>query len=164
MATYTRETRVLAPLDEVWLFHSTVDGLDALTPGFMNLEIREVTGPDGETDPEVLEAGAEIDLAMRPLGVGPRQEWTSVITERTEPDDRAMFRDVMEGGPFPTWEHTHRFLADGEATVVADRVEYELPGGAVGRAASPLGWVGFEPMFRDRHRKTKALLESAAHE
>jgi hypothetical protein len=38
-------------------------------------------------------------------------------------------------------------------------VEYELPGGALGRAVSPLGWVGFEPMFRGRHKKTKELLE-----
>jgi ligand-binding SRPBCC domain-containing protein len=70
-----------------------------------------------------------------------------------------MFHDVMEGGPFPTWEHTHRFFADGEGTIVSDRVEYELPGGALGRVVSPLGWVGFEPMFRGRHKKTKELLE-----
>jgi ligand-binding SRPBCC domain-containing protein len=159
MATYTRETRVRAPFDEVWEFASTVDGLDALTPDFMNLEVRSVTGPDGDPDPEILTAGSRIDLAMQPFGVGPRQEWTSVITERTEDEGAAMFHDVMEGGPFPTWEHTHEFFADGDETVVSDRVEYELPGGALGRAVSPLGWVGFEPMFRGRHRKTKELLE-----
>ncbi|WP_254840338.1 SRPBCC family protein [Natronomonas marina] len=159
MATYTRETRVEAPLEEVWAFHSTVDGLEALTPDFMNLEVRAVTGPDGDPDPEVLAAGSRIDLSMRPFGVGPRTEWTSVITERSEEEGAAMFHDVMEGGPFPVWEHTHRFFADGEATVVSDRVEYELPGGALGRAVSPLGWVGFEPMFRGRHRKTRELLE-----
>ena len=43
-----------------------------------------MTAPDGEPDPEVLEAGSRIKLSMRPFGVGPRQEWTSVITERTE--------------------------------------------------------------------------------
>ena len=159
MATYTRETRVRAPLDEVWRFHSTVDGLEALTPDFMNLEVRSVTAPDGEPDPEVLEAGSRIELSMRPFGVGPRQEWTSVITERTESEGAAMFHDVMEGGPFPTWEHTHRFFDADGATIVSDRVEYQLPGGAVGRAVSPLGWVGFEPMFRGRHGKTKELLE-----
>ena len=159
MATYTRETRVRAPLDEVWRFHSTVDGLEALTPGFMNLEVRSVTAPDGEPDPEVLEAGSRIELSMRLFRVGPRQEWTSVITERTESEGAAMFHDVMEGGPFPTWEHTHRFFDADGATIVSDRVEYQLPGGAVGRAVSPLGWVGFELMFRGRHGKTKELLE-----
>jgi len=159
MAIYRRETFVDAPFEDVWAFHSTIDGLDALTPGFMNLEIERVTGPDGEPDPEILEVGSRIELSMRPFDVGPRQHWTSVVTERTEDDGAAIFHDAMEEGPFPTWEHTHRFFADGDGTIVSDRVEYELPGGALGRAASPLGWVGFEPMFRDRHKKTKELLE-----
>ncbi|MGQ4556971.1 SRPBCC family protein [Halobellus sp. GM3] len=159
MATYSRLTRVAAPLEEVWDFHSRVSGLEALTPSWMNLRVESVTGPDGESDPEVLEAGAEIRLSMRPFGVGPRQRWTSVILEREADEERAFFRDGMRGGPFAEWEHTHRFLADGEETILEDEVAYELPGGAVGRRASPLALVGFEPMFRARHRKTKELLE-----
>ena len=153
MSTYRRETRVAAPLSEVWAFHSQVSGLEALTPSFTNLRVEGVTGPDGEPDPEVLEAGTRIDMSMRPFDVGPRQTWTSVITEREEHDGSAMFRDTMEGGPFPRWVHTHRFLADG----VDD--EYQLPGGPVGELAGPVGWVGFEPMFRYRHRRTRELLE-----
>ena len=159
MASYTRETRVRAPLVDVWAFHSTLDGLEALTPDFMHLEIRSVTGPGGDPDPDELAAGTRVELAMEPFGVGPRQEWTTVITDRSRGDGAARFHDVMEDGPFPTWEHTHRFVADGESTIVADRVEYVLPGGSIGRAVSPLGWFGFEPMFRARHRKTKELLE-----
>lgn len=159
MATYERQTRVRASFDEVWAFHSTVDGLEDLTPDFLNLEVRSVTGPDGEPDPDVLEAGATIVLSMRPFGVGPTREWTTVVTDRTEEDDRAAFVDVMEDGPFPTWEHTHRFVADGDATFISDRVEYRLPGGRLGRAVSPAGWVGLEAMFRGRHRKTRQLLE-----
>lgn len=159
MATYTRETRVRAPFEDVWAFHSTVDGLDALTPEFMHLEIDEVVGPDGKPDPEVLEAGSHIEMSIRPFGVGPRQTWTSRITERSEGEGSAMFRDVMEDGPFPVWDHTHKFFADGEETLVVDHVQYRLPGGPIGRAVSPLGWVGFEPMFRGRHRKTREILE-----
>jgi len=159
MAVYTRETRVRAPFEEVWAFHSTLDGLEALTPDVMHLTIQDVTGPDGNPDPDVLAAGTHVDLAMQPFGVLPRQSWTTVITERSEGDGTAEFQDVMEDGPFPTWEHTHRFVADGDATVIADRVEYTLPGGALGRRLSRLGWPGFEAMFRGRHRTTKALLE-----
>ncbi|MFC7070693.1 SRPBCC family protein [Halobaculum lipolyticum] len=160
MATYRRRVRVAAPFDEVWAFHSRIAGLEALTPGFMNLRVDRVVGPDGEEDPEVLEAGTEIEMSMRPFGVGPRQPWTSVIEERTAGDGEASFVDTMAEGPFPTWRHTHRFYAAGDdATVVDDRVEYELPGGSLGRAASPLGWVGFEPMFRYRHRETRKRLE-----
>ena len=159
MATYQRRTRVAAPLQEVWAFHSTAEGLEALTPEFLHLEVDRITGPDGRADPEVLEAGSTVEASIRPFGVGPRQEWTSRILERTEGDGAAMFRDEMTSGPFPRWEHTHRFFADGDETVVEDRVEYEFPGGPLGAAASPLGVVGLEPMFRHRHRRTSELLE-----
>lgn len=83
----------------------------------------------------------------------------SVITERTLDDGAGMFRDVMESGPFAAWEHTHQFFADGDETVLVDHVEYRLPGGRIGRALSPLGRMGLAPMFCDRHRTTKRLLE-----
>ncbi|PSQ29695.1 cyclase [Halobacteriales archaeon SW_6_65_46] len=162
MPTYHRATWVDAPLDEVWAFHSRIEGLTALTPGVANLEIESVTGPDGEPDPETLEEGARIEMSLRPFDVGPRQSWTSVITDREADLDggRASFRDVMEGGPFPEWEHTHRFFeTDAGETLVDDRVVYRLPGGPLGRLAAPFGGLGFEPMFYHRHRTTKARLE-----
>ena len=160
MPVFEREVRVSAPLTKVWRFHSTGDGLEALTPGWMNLRVEETRGPDGEADPEVLETGAVLVSSIRPFGLGPRQEWVSEIVAREEDGETAMFRDVMREGPFPEWEHTHRFRGtpDG-ATVVHDRVEYELPGGPLGQLAGPLGFVGMEPMFRYRHRKTRELLE-----
>ncbi|MFB9823414.1 SRPBCC family protein [Halobaculum roseum] len=161
MATYRRRVRVAAPFDEVWEFHSDIGGLEALTPGFMNLRVERVVGPDGEESPEVLTAGTAIEMSARPFGVGPRQSWTSRIEEReADPEvGRARFVDTMDGGPFPTWRHTHRFYESGEETVVDDEVRYELPGGSLGRTVSPLGWPGFEAMFRYRHRKTRELLE-----
>ena len=159
MSQYQRTVRVDAPFEEVWDFHSRVTGLEALTPDWMNLEIESVTGPDGEPDPGILDTNSRIESSIRPFDVGPRQQWTSVITEREEGAGSAMFRDRMDGGPFAEWEHTHSFFADGDGTVVHDSVEYELPLGELGRAVSPLAVVGMEPMFRYRHRKTKELLE-----
>jgi ligand-binding SRPBCC domain-containing protein len=159
MAVYQRRTRVAAPFDEVWDFHSRVSGLEALTPGWMNLQVEAVTGPDGDPDPEVLETGSRIEASVRPFGVGPSQQWTSVITARERDAGSAYFQDQMEGGPFRRWEHTHRFFADGTETVVDDRVNYALPFGTVGEAVSALARVGFEPMFRFRHRRTRELLE-----
>lgn len=159
MPTYTRRSRIDAPLADVWAFHSRVGGLEALTPGFMNLEIEAVRGPDGSPDPELLMQGSEIDMSMRPFGIGPRQHWVSVITEREEGNGVAWFRDEMEDGPFPTWAHTHRFRADGDGTILEDVLEYQLPLGALGRAFGPLGAIGFGPLFRDRHRRTRKILE-----
>jgi ligand-binding SRPBCC domain-containing protein len=159
MATYSRLSRVAAPLSDVWEFHSRVTGLEALTPAWMNLRVESAVGPDGESDPEVLESGSELQLSIRPFGIGPRQRWTTAILERESDEERAFFRDEMREGPFAKWKHTHRFVADGEETIVEDEIEYELPSGSVGRVVSPLAVVGFEPMFWARHRKTKRLLE-----
>ena len=156
MPTYRRETRVRAPFEEVWSFHSGSQGLEALTPAFMNLRVEKVVGPDGERDPDVLEAGSELHASVRPFGVGPRQRWVSVIVEREAEGGSAHFVDEMEEGPFPFWRHTHQFHDDGAETLVVDSVEYELP--VVG-SVGPLGDVGFEPMFRYRHRRTRELLE-----
>ncbi|HMB49641.1 MAG TPA: SRPBCC family protein [Natronoarchaeum rubrum] len=160
MAEYQRETRVRAPLADVWAFHSTVDGLVALTPDWMRMRVESIVGPDGERDPEILDTGAEIRATVRPFGVGPRQRWTSRIVERESGEGVARFRDEMIGGPFAHWVHTHSFFAADDGTTLArDHIEYELPGGAAGRAVSPLAVVGFEPMFRYRHRRTRKLLE-----
>lgn len=159
MDTYTRRTRVAAPLSDVWAFHSRIEGLETLTPGFLNLDVEAVRGPDGESNPELLETGSEIQMSLQPFGVGPRQRWVSRITDREETDARAWFRDEMLDGPFPHWVHTHTFFADGDETVIEDRVEYELPLGPLKGPLGPFGVVGFEPMFRDRHKRTRAYFE-----
>jgi len=108
----------------------------------------------------VLDTGTRIESSVRPLGIGPRQGWTSVIVEREAGEGSAHFVDTMAEGPFPEWRHTHRFFGDGEETVVYDRIEYRLPGGGLGDVASRVSAVGFEPMFRYRHRRTRELLGS----
>ncbi|AGN00011.1 hypothetical protein L593_00280 [Salinarchaeum sp. Harcht-Bsk1] len=159
MAVYERTTRVRAPFEEVWEFHATTDGLVALTPNWLGLKVEEVTGPDGEPDPAELVEGSEIQLSLRPFGVGPRRRTKSVIVERREQDGTAFFRDRMVEGPFSEWLHTHAFYAGEDDTIVRDRVEYELPGGAPGRLAARAMVVGMAPMFRYRHRRTRELLE-----
>ena len=156
-ARFRRSTRVRAPLDAVWAFHSTADGLVALTPDWMGLRVERTRGPDGDPDPDVLDAGSEVRVSVRPFGVGPRQSWTSRITARERTGDEAVFRDVMLDGPFAAWTHTHRFRAVGDATIVTDDVEYALPWplGPISRGAV----VGLAPMFAYRHRRTRKLLE-----
>lgn len=159
MAVYERETRVHAPLEDVWEFHSTTDGLVALTPGWLNLTVESVTGPDGDPNPDVLEAGSAIELSVRPFGVGPRQRTKSLVERRQEDDGAALFQDRMVEGPFAEWVHTHAFYASDGDTIVRDRVEYELPCGPAGKVAARGMIVGLEPMFRHRHRRTRQLLE-----
>jgi ligand-binding SRPBCC domain-containing protein len=158
MSTYRRRSRIQAPLEDVWAFHSTTDGLEALTPNWMGLTVSSVRGPDGEADPEELVEGCEISMRSKPFGVVPESRWISRITDRREGEGYRMFRDDMLGGPFDLWIHTHEMYGDGNETVLIDTVEYELPSPLGGRVA-PAAVVGFEPMFRYRHRKTKEILE-----
>jgi ligand-binding SRPBCC domain-containing protein len=157
MAVYERSTVVSAPLEDVWDFHSTIDGLLALTPGWMNMRTEAIRDPGVGPDPAVLGTGAEIDMSVRPLGVAPRQSWTSRIVERAHEGDSAYFSDEMRDGPFARWLHTHRFEAVENGTRITDHVEYEL-GRPLG-ALSGLAWPGFEAMFTYRHRRTKAHIE-----
>lgn len=158
MAVFERSTHLAVPFEDVWDFHSTVDGLVEATPGWLGLTVESVVGPDGEPDPGELVVGSEVSLSVRPLGVGPRQSWTSRITTRERGDGHGSFTDEMVDGPFRRWRHTHRFAAEAGGTRLTDRVEYELPLGPA-RALSGLAWPGFEAMFAARHRRTRRRLE-----
>ena len=164
METFGRETHVDGSFAGVWDFHSRISGLTGLTPDWMNMSVESIRGPEGEPapdleepDPGVLTSGCEIDVTVRPLGVGPAQHWTSRIVAREEGEGAAFFRDTMVAGPFDHWVHSHYFYAEDGGTKVRDHVEYRLPGSEVGRLAGPFAVIGFEPMFRYRHRETKRL-------
>lgn len=159
MVTYVRETRVAAPFERVWAFHTTIDGLTAVTPDWMNLRVEGVFGPDGEPGQEELVAGSVVRVSIGPFGICPRQAWTTRIVSREEGPGAALFTDVMIDGPFETWEHTHAVYADDGETLLRDRVEYEFPVGPLGPVVDPVAALPMELLFRFRHRRTGELLE-----
>ena len=72
--------------------------------------------------------GVEIDYLFRWLGLP--MKWKTEITEYDPP---AMFVDEARRSPYSFWRHKHTFRPTAEGTVVADRVEYDLPFGPLGR-------------------------------
>lgn len=157
MQTFERETVVDAPLDEVWAFHSTIDGLRALTPTWLALRIESIDSPRDQ-NPGALVAGTTIYGSVAPFWVLPRQYWSSTIEARSEFDDECSFVDTMDDGPIPRWEHTHRFVSTNEGTRIVDHVEFEPPGGALGRFVLP---VLLRVFFAYRHWRTREILEDA---
>jgi len=153
MPTYERVTRVPAPLEAVWAFHSTPDGLRELTPDWLHLRVDSIEGPE-RNQPKTLHAGTELHLSVQPLGIGPRQRWVSAITERSRGDGVARFRDEMRDGPLPKWVHTHSFYAAEEQTILHDHVEYSA---GLPAALETLFKLAFELGFRYRHRRVTAL-------
>lgn len=157
VAVYSKSTEVAAPLSAVWEFHSRVEGLVALTPDWVGLQVERIVGPDDEAGDDLLTGGARVEASVRPFGLGERVHWSSVIQDRQERDGGAFYRDAMVDGPLPRWDHLHAFTALGpQTTLITDRVHYRLP---VLGPFSGLGRVGLEPAFRYRHRRTRALLE-----
>lgn len=158
MAVFERTVWVDAPLEEVWKFHSRIEGLETLTPSWFHLRVESVTGPDGSPDPDELVPGTEIRMSMQPGGIGPRQRWTSRILEREATEESAYFTDEMTDGPFSRWHHTHRFYAEDGGTRIIDRVEYAVSLGPV-RGLSVAARPVLDLMFAARHRRTKTELE-----
>lgn len=147
------ETMITAPLEAVWAFHEDVIGsLPALSPPQGAVKIVSADLP--------VHVGSRIVISAKIL-FGIRGKWVAKIVLHEPPcEEKAMFADEQESGPFSAWRHEHRFEQVGSQTRLVDVVTYRVPLG-------PLGWVAdklfvrrkVEDMFAYRHRETRRFLE-----
>lgn len=117
--SFTTEMWLKPPLEEVFSFFSDARNLERITPPWVRFRILT----SGEIP---MRLGALIDYRIRVHGVPLR--WQSEIT-LWEPGRR--FVDEQRRGPYRLWIHEHRFSAKDGGTLVEDRVEYAVPGGAL---------------------------------
>jgi ligand-binding SRPBCC domain-containing protein len=94
--------------------------------------------------------------------VGPfRVRWTF---EHRDFIEGRQFRDVQITGPFRRWEHTHLFTAEGpENCRLEDRIQYELPLGALGNFFGE--WLvrrKLRRVFDYRHRVTAEAMRKGS--
>jgi ligand-binding SRPBCC domain-containing protein len=144
MRTVRFRSLISTPAEELFNWHSRPGAFERLVPPWQNVEIafREGSIHDGDR------------LAMD-IKAGPfHKRWLALHTDYLEDEQ---FRDTQIEGPFAHWVHTHRVHPAGaEASVLDDRIEYELPGG---RAAAALGGAfaaqQIRRMFRFRHLRTR---------
>ncbi|MHC4959385.1 MAG: TIGR01777 family oxidoreductase [Planctomycetota bacterium] len=132
-------------------WHDRPGAFERLAPPWEAIELLDQQG-------EVPQDGSRVTLRTR---VGPL--WTKWIAEHEAYQPGRGFRDVQVKGPFARWIHTHSFEPDGEnASILTDRVEYALPGGAIGHMlAGKLVREKLEKTFEHRHATTASDL--AAH-
>ncbi len=126
-ARYELRTRTVvdAPLAETFVFFSKAANLGLITPAAMEFSI--------QGNIPTMATGAAIDYRVR---VGPLPvRWRTRIANW---DPGRGFVDVQEAGPYRLWWHEHSFHADGERTVMEDRVFYTPPLGILGRLANRL--------------------------
>jgi len=145
----THRSRLPAPADEAYRWHSRPGAFERLNPPWDPATVVSRTGG-------IEEEGSRLHLRVGPLHL----PW---IAEHRDAVPGRRFRDVQVQGPFAHWVHDHLFEPDGpESCWLADRVEYALP---AGRAGDLLGGRAVARMlkrlFTYRHRTTADDL--AAH-
>lgn len=148
--TFVRRSRIEAPADEVFRWHTAPGALRSLIPPWECVEVE---------DEGVLEDGALVALRV---GVGPlRLRWISRISHVIS---GRQFRDIQVRGPFALWEHTHRMVPDGDSACwLEDWILYALPGGSLGRRlGGPFVRRKLGRMFDYRHRVTREALSQGS--
>ena len=126
MAMLERQTQIAAPRAMVFEFFSDPHNLARITPRSLGFEI--VDAPDRR-----LRSGDRNRYRIRLLGIP--LPWVSRISEWRE---GTSFVDEQERGPYRRWRHEHTLRASDRGVVMHDRVDYELPFGALGRLVA--GW------------------------
>ncbi len=126
--THRLETSITLaqPRAKVWSFFEHPRNLAGITPGDAGFAFA------GDV-PETMREGDTIDTDLR---VGPASVRWSTRIDTVEPESR--FRDSQRRGPFRVWMHEHELRADGERTILVDRVWYAPPLGVLGRIAHAL--------------------------
>jgi hypothetical protein len=122
------------PLAEVLPFFADAANLSLLTPSALRFEIQT-------PQPIAMAVGTTIDYRISLSGIP--MKWRTVI-EAWQPG--AGFVDAQHRGPYRAWWHEHRFRADGDRTIMEDRVYYAPPLG-------PLGWLA-NRLFVERQLRT----------
>lgn len=129
ITVYTLERRqeILRSRSDVFEFFSDPFNLERITPRFLRFRILS-------SRPIVLNSGTILEYSLALFGV--RFHWKTLI-EQWLPEES--FVDVQLSGPYKLWRHTHAFtkLAN-DRTLMVDRVEYALPGGAFAKPAHAL--------------------------
>jgi hypothetical protein len=114
---------------------------------------QRLTPPWAPVRLEQFEGIREGDRAVLRIGPGPLAlRW---VAEHHDVVDGRQFCDRQVQGPFAHWDHTHRLEPTDDGCRLVDRIEYELPGGAVGNLLGPWLEPELERQFAYRHRVTR---------
>jgi ligand-binding SRPBCC domain-containing protein len=172
------ETREWVPFPEelVFAFFANPSNLPHLMPPAMEVRIEDarLQAPPARpvaADPSrrfrsvAAGVGSEILVSFRLLKGLPRASW---LTRITEFEWNSHFCDEQIRGPFDTFRHCHRIVAElregVEGTLVIDDIEYGLPGGSIGSIAGPLVRRRMERAFAHRQRRLPEILATAARQ
>lgn len=110
-------TNVTKPYKDVFRFF-TKELFIKLSPPFPKVKLLRFDG--SEKQDKVI---VELDFFLF------KQEWESIITEKSETKEEIYFIDEGVKLPFflKKWKHIHRIMKDGDKTNIVDDIEFETP-------------------------------------
>jgi ligand-binding SRPBCC domain-containing protein len=170
---FETEQWVAFPIELVFAFFANPQNLPHMMPPQVQARVEDVRlKPPGPrpvaADPArrfqslAAGAGSEILISFKALRWLPRVSWTARIVEF---EWNSHFVDEMARGPFKTFRHRHGVATetrDGvEGTRVTDAIEYELPGGWLGKLAGGAVWKQMQQGFEFRHKRLPEVLAAA---
>lgn len=141
--TFVKKSPMPASTQALFDWHERPGAFQRLTPPWERVTVLEHTG--GIRD------GAQVELKINLAGPL-AQRWRLVHRDYVYGEQ---FKDVQQAGMFAAYAHTHRMHANGQQSVLEDRIEYELPLGRLGHIFG--GWFvrrKFERLFTYRHAVT----------
>ena len=141
-----RTQQVAVPLDEAFEFFADARNLEEITPPWLRFEVLHA--------PDQLGYGSLIHYRLELFRVP--VHWLTRIATWQPP---RTFEDEQLAGPYPLWEHTHRFTPVDGGTEIFDHVRYRLPGGPLGPLVEKLlvrRWL--DDIFDFRARKLGEIL------
>ncbi|HEY6171519.1 MAG TPA: SRPBCC family protein [Candidatus Kapabacteria bacterium] len=150
MAIVKSSVVIHAPAEVVFDFHTDTRNLPLISPSWMKVQILKTTGEA---------KGKMIELYIRQFGLF-KTKW---IVEIAEYDRPFRITDIAHKGPFKRFCHQRdiKRLSDTSCELT-DTFDYELPLGVIGKIGDVLIMKSIvRKMFRDRHIKTKQVLEKS---
>jgi ligand-binding SRPBCC domain-containing protein len=151
MPTFEHTETHSAPLARAFdLFRRTAERV-RLAPPELHLQLVE--------GPTELQMGSRLTLRGRRWGVTQR-----MVNEITAFEDGVLIVEEQRQGPFRSWKQTQRFAPEtGGGVRITDVIEYEPPGGVLGRLATA-EVIGreLEGIFSYRQKMLTELLGEAS--
>ena len=105
-------------VETAWDFFSDPRNLQLITPASFQFKILSDLGN------KAIHEGQIIEYKVRPL-FNLEMYWRTVITKV---QDKVMFIDEQQKGPYRYWQHQHHFKPMDRGTEMTDIVKYEVPG------------------------------------
>jgi ligand-binding SRPBCC domain-containing protein len=140
-----RTQTVQIGIDEAFAFFSQARNLEAITPPWLRFEV--LHAPDQLREEALIHY--RLELYRAPI------HWLTRIAVWQPPRS---FVDEEIVGPYPLWEHTHRFSSVDDGTEIYDHVRYRVPGGVVAPLVQRVvvGWL--EEIFDYRAERLEEIL------